>query len=240
MVSSSVPPAVIPDELAPAFDRFRHRVDTLTARLSEGLVEIHTTHGLTYGELLQTHRELRRLATENRAPSSNTFWNTTAYPRSQMLVTAARPLIRTADDAFADATERLGTSVELAMDQHAGLSAIAPGLLRRMIDVGGTVVLTAMPDRADLDLVGERWHRRLRRAAWRTVVPSRLAMSTAALEDRVDRIELELLDQLPWAHGDRLLSAFELAHVDVRTLLREAVTANAGDPADRLLTALEL
>ena len=240
MVSTSLPPAVIPDELAPAFDRFRHRVDRLTATLLVGLHDIHEAHGLSYNELVRTQRALRRLESETRAPSAQSFWDSTAYPRAQMLVTAAQPLIDVAGHTFSDAVSRLSRSVELATVDHQSISPIAPGLLRRMIDVGGNVVCTATPSRDEIDQIGERWHRRLRRAAWKSVVPTQLAMSTTALEDRIDRMELELLEQLPWAHGDRLLSAFELAHVDIKTMIRTASRASTSDPVDRELSALQL
>ncbi len=240
MVSTSLPPAVIPDELAPAFDRFRHRVDSLTATLLAGMTDIHEAHGLTYAELVRTQRALRRLESETRAPSAQAFWDTTAYPRAQMLVTAAEPLVEQAGHAFGDAANRLTRSVELATESHQSISTIAPGLLRRMIDVGGNVVRTATPSRDGIDQIGERWHRRLRRAAWKSVVPSQFAMSTAALEDRIDHMELELLEQLPWAHGDRLLSAFELAHVDVKAMIRSASQASITNTVDRELSALQL
>ena len=71
-------------------------------------------------------------------------------------------------------------------------------------------------------------------------MPTQLAMSTTALEDRIDHMELELLEQLPWAHGDRLLSAFELAHVDVKTLIREAAAPSTPEPVERELSELHL
>ena len=36
--------------------------------------------------------------------------------------------------------------------------------------------------------------------------------------------ELELFDQAPWTHDDRLLSAFELANADVRAYLRDRLS----------------
>jgi hypothetical protein len=36
----------------------------------------------------------------------------------------------------------------------------------------------------------------------------------------IARVEMALLDRAPWSHGDRLLSAFELAHLDIGRRLR--------------------
>ncbi len=79
-------------------------------------------------------------------------------------------------------------------------------------------VLEAVPSGHGIHDLGSWWHRRLRRAAVRRSLPALpRAWPAGRIDIVVGRAELELLDGPPWAHGDRLLSAFELAHSEIRT-----------------------
>jgi hypothetical protein len=72
------------------------------------------------------------------------------------------------------------------------------------------------------------WHRRLRRAAIATSIPSILLAAPVDAELIVARKEMDLLARSPWSHADRLLSAFELAHIEIRhRILGEPVNTPA-------------
>ncbi len=240
MVAQPLPASRIPDALAPSFDRFRHRAERIHGELSRGLDGVYSAHQLTYTELMATQRELRRLDTESRAPAPQAFWDTSAHPRAQILVTAATAVIDRGADELQDALGRLRQSVDLLEASAPAQTATTPGLTRHVVDDAADRIASAMPSREPLDRVGERWHRRLRRSAWLQTVPGRVWAPSTDLDDQIDRAELVVLETLPWAHGDRMLSAFELAHVDIRNHLRRRLTLATGDPAEALLAAIRL
>lgn len=64
------------------------------------------------------------------------------------------------------------------------------------------------------------WHRRLRRAALIRSIPSVLMATPIEAELVIARAEMALLERQPWSHADRLLTAFELAHVQIDRRLR--------------------
>ncbi len=86
-------------------------------------------------------------------------------------------------------------------------------------------IASSQLDAEPLNRLGRRWQSQLRRAAIVSVLPRILISSARDAEDLIAAAEVKLLDQAPWAHDDRLLSAYELAHADVRVLLRDRLTA---------------
>ena len=80
-------------------------------------------------------------------------------------------------------------------------------------------VLDAIPPPDPINELGEWWQRRLHRGALVRSLP-RLLLSGVEAELVVGTAELALLDGPPWSHGDRLLSAFELAHSEIRSQTR--------------------
>ncbi len=90
-----------------------------------------------------------------------------------------------------------------------------------------TATLATLPaprlSRVPLDQVGACWQRRLRVTSIARIVVPLLIAPASQTHDRVLQSELQLLTRAPWQHGDRLLSAYETAHGEIREYLREAV-----------------
>ncbi len=150
-------------------------------------------HGLQRRELMAYQRAVHALTRAGRAPTPDEFWAATAQPRAQRLLDAARAAIDT----------------ELAPLARAGA----------LVSAGD--VAAALPSTTEIDELGQWWQRRLRRAATLRALPDVAAGRPGAAEVTIAHHEMWLLDQPPWSHGDRLLSAFELAHAELRRHGRE-------------------
>ncbi|MEZ5408834.1 MAG: hypothetical protein R2761_12465 [Acidimicrobiales bacterium] len=163
------------------------------AGLREALDRVCREHGLSRRELMAYQRAVHALQRVGQAPTPDEFWAATAQPRAQRLLDAARAAI----DAELEPLARSGARVS-AGD-----------------------VAAALPSTADIDELGQWWQRRLRRAATLRALPDVAARLPGAAELTIAHHEMGLLDQPPWSHGDRLLSAFELAHAEIRRHGRE-------------------
>lgn len=168
------------------------RPDSLTG-LRQALDQVRREHGLGRRELMAYQRAVHALRRAGQAPTPDEFWAATAQPRAQRLADAARAAI----DAELEPLARSGALVS-ASD-----------------------VATALPSTQDIDGLGQWWQRRLRRAATLRALPDVAARLPDAAELTIAHHEMWLLDQPPWSHGDRLLSAFELAHAEIRRHGRE-------------------
>ena len=144
------------------------------------------------------------------------------------------------DDAIVDEGERLAEAIErfLTATSRSTLEPWVSGAEgRAAIQQTGTAavdrLLGAVPPSDSIDDLGEWWQRRLHRRALLRAVP-RFLTSRASAEAIVGAVELDVLDASPWCYGDRLLSAFELAHAEIRRQangLAEDLTARILDRA---------
>ncbi|MGI9611370.1 MAG: hypothetical protein ACR2QO_00560 [Acidimicrobiales bacterium] len=132
----------------------------------------------------------------------NDYWSAVALPRARRLVAEAVDLI-----------DRSG------IDRHVVASHGGHGDRGR-----GDGLMSELGPPVPIRHVSAWWHRRLRRAALIRSIPSVLMATPIEAELVVARAEMALLDRQPWSHADRLLTAFELAHVQIDRRLR-------GEPA---------
>lgn len=209
-------------------------VDYVVDRLRCRLRVLVQTHGLTRRELVRVQQGIARLDRAGMAPSSNDFWTWTAQPRARVLIDRAGELI---DDELALVIAEVGFGAGNAVGSAQGQAAHGTGgppttAFAPHLDLAGRV-LPILPRSDDLDDLGRWWQRRLRRAAAARAAPRALAGTTAEIGLAVSRTEMQLLDRAPWAHGDRLLSAFELAYADIERL----GTARVQEAQDRLAWA---
>jgi len=68
----------------------------------------------------------------------------------------------------------------------------------------------------EIDDLGRWWQDRLRRKAVVSVASRILTSPLRHFELIVSAAEMDILERPPWSHDDRLLSAFELAHSELR------------------------
>jgi hypothetical protein len=142
-------------------------------------------------------------------------------PAAQRLIDDAKAVIDDEMEAFASESVSFRRSARLLTDGDPVRLARAQQTLTEALDTMETIAL----DPAPLDEIGDRFQRRLRRSASASLLPRSFLISPSETERIVDRLELELLDVAPYAHCDKLLVAFELAHADVRAYVRDHVRA---------------
>ncbi|MEM8922581.1 MAG: hypothetical protein AAGD35_03695 [Actinomycetota bacterium] len=174
--------------------------ELIVERLRSRLRTTVAAHGLSRRELIDVQRGVMRLQHIGLAPSGDDFWYSTALPRSRTFIERVRTVI---DDELGVLIADVGYSWATTAIDGRPHGDVLEG------------VLPILPRSADLDELGWWWQRRLRRAAIRTAIPRLLRARTGDLSLVLARAEMQLLDQPPWAHGDRLLSAFELAYAEI-------------------------
>lgn len=206
------------DHLLEVSQRLATRTAVIEQRLNERLEAVRAVYDLTPRALLSSHRQLRELGVLGTDPSPTEFWDVTANPLAQAMVEAASRVIDDEISIFEDAVDRFRRSLTtLVMTTGDDCRPAAAEVLQQCIDQ----MVSCGLDRDPINELGAQWQLRLRRAASRSLFPKLMLVSTHNSEPLIAVAEMALLDTSPWAHDDRLLSAFELAHADVRQHLRD-------------------
>lgn len=217
-------------------------------RLNRRLQQTVDQHDLGRKELLSAHRDAVRLERAGALAGPTEYWQRSALPRAALLVDPSMAALVDEGDNLGRSLDHFLCNLDQARhpwaDTDSGRIA-ATQASARAIDR----MLQAVPSAHTIHSLGSWWHRRLRRAAVLQALPQ-LARAGAAgqIDIVIGRAELDLLNGPPWAHGDRLLSAFELAHSEIRTqteLVMEGLTARVArrgrpflDPRQRITIEL--
>ncbi len=186
-------------------------------RLRARLDNIRRVHDLDWRALLVSHREVLGLHQLGVAPSALEFWSGTATPATEALIGEACLAIDEELVEFHRIARRFARGAVAA----SRLPGYDPTPFDEELTRSVELLAGCNIDRAPLDRLGTRWQAKLRRTAQRTILPKLLLVPLRTADALVARHEMALLEQAPWAHDDRLLSAFELAHADIRSHLRE-------------------
>lgn len=206
------------DQLLEISQRLVTRTAVIEQRLNERLEAVRAVYDLNPRALLSSHRQLREMAAQGTDPSPTEFWEVTANPLASAMVEAASRVIDDEIGIFEDAVSRFRRSLTTyVMSTGDDCRPEAADVLQKSIDQMASCGL----DRGPINELGAQWQQRLRRAATRSLFPKIMLVSTNKSEPLISVAEMSLLDQSPWSHDDRLLSAFELAHADVRQHLRD-------------------
>lgn len=241
-------PTAIPAELGRLFDRLDADARSSGTRLNQRLQQTVDQHDLDRKELLTAHRNAIRLDRADSLAGPTEYWQQSALPRAALLVDPSMA-------ALVDVGDELGRKLDRFLldlddvghpwtDTETGRAASTQASAQAI-----DRMLQAVPSSHTIHSLGSWWHRRLRRAA---VLRSLPLLPRAGFAGQMDivigRAELDLLNGPPWAHGDRLLSAFELAHSEIRTqteLVMEGLTARVArrgrpylDPKQRVTIEL--
>jgi hypothetical protein len=205
------------DHLRCISERLTQRTAVIESRMRKRMESVRLAYDLDARALLSSHRQVKELSKFGAAPSPIEFWGVTANPRGQALVHAASAVI---DDELREldrALERFRRSI-VASAKH---PAYEPEVFRAVLAEQLERLAACQMDPGPINKLGARWQGRLRRAAALSLYPRLLFVSANQSDPLIAQAEMALLDAGPWAHDDRLLSAFELAHADVRVYLRE-------------------
>lgn len=190
--------------------------------LSERLEQVISQHDLDKRELLAAEKDIRRLSRIGAVPNPTEYWQRAALPRAAELVEASitviveeAEILGTAIDDFYEPMERGELSSWAGTAEGRAISRQSAGRAVSMLAEG-------VQPSEEIHLLGQWWQQRLRRAAAIRSLPQlfRFGVDVDAV---IGRTELQLLDGPPWTHSDRLLSAFEIAHNEIRTQIDLAV-----------------
>ena len=185
-----------------AFDQLKVRLDV-----------VRSAHDLEWRGLLSEQRKIAALRRAGMAPTADEFWSEAALPMAEQLRLAACAVIDEELDLVNEAVAHL-----LRVTDKTNSAWPAPQVVRAVAGLR-----QAQLDDVPINRIGERWQRRLRTAAVRRVAVPILISPANETRDRVLQSELRLLTSTPWQHGDRLLSAYEAAHSDIRSHLRTSI-----------------
>lgn len=169
---------------------------------------------------MAAQHQITRLRRAGLVPSPTDYWETTAVPRAEILVEHAVDAVLDEGQRLSEAIDRFLTATSRSTlepwitgaDGRAAIQQTGIAAIERLVG--------AVPTSTSIDDLGEWWQRQLHRRAVLRSIP-RLATTRESAETVVGAVELEILDSSPWCYGDRLLSAFELAHAEIRSQAKE-------------------
>ena len=199
------------------------------------LAQAQHHHELDWRSLLSSQREVADQIADGAEPHIEDFWETDAQPRSEELTSRCLHIVDAHLLLLWDAIEVFVEGVRPALAINgAPASAEAMESLRSDVERLIQPVSTAAPDRSMLDELGERWQERMRRQAIRRYIRTGgLAESDISepvgFSAAIDALELKMLNQAPWAHADQLLTAFEVAHAEIRRAIAERLERMLSD-----------
>jgi hypothetical protein len=204
--------------LGEAAQRFERRAESIATRLERQLEATASFHDLSKRQLLASHRSVLKLTRGGSVPTPQEFWEQTAQPQARNMFDAAQAAIDGEAGELNKALQQLATAIRLDIRANAGsidedwpideLCEVAYRGIRRL-------VLTVRILN-EIDELGRWWQGRLRRKATFSVAFRVLTSPLRHFELIVSTAEMALLERPPWSHDDRLLSAFELAHGELR------------------------
>ncbi len=218
------------DDRAPAHDRFARRAQSIAALVARRLEATRSAHDLSERRLWAAHRDLIELHREGGAPTPTDYWEQSAHPRArhflnemmQVIAAEQEELLRAFQQFAVGIAERPGLAAPAREDDSAGHRCF-PGqvddTLAAAIAVAHAGVdefITAASVGNKINEVGAWWQGKLRRKAILATAGKLLITPLGRYEIEVAAAEMRLLAEPPWSHDDRLLSAFELAHSDLR------------------------
>jgi len=198
--------------------RFQRRVESIATLLQRQIEAAASFHDLSKRQLLDSHRSVLKLSEGGLVPTPQEFWKQTAQPRAANLVEAVHTLLDAEADELTKALQQFATGIrlELRADQGSLDPAWTVDELHRVAQEGVSRLAATASALTAIDDLGQWWQTRLRRRAILSAWSKILVSPLDRFELLVSTAEMRLLEQPPWNLDDRLLSAFELAHSDIR------------------------
>lgn len=230
-------PSAIPLEFNELLESLAACASASTGRLAERLLQARDAHDLTKAELIAAQRDVARLHRIGALPAPNEYWKRSALPRAALMIDASMAAIVEEGEALGAALDRFMVEVDESPLDRWSASGAGKATVEHVTAQAIAQLMEAVPPSDSIHALGSWWQRRLRRTAVRGAFPGVLA-SGSQREAVIGKREMELLDRQPWSHGDRLLSAFELAHNEIRTqteLVMEGLTARVGRRGKRFV-----
>jgi hypothetical protein len=203
---------------AQAVRRFERRAASIANRLERQLEAAASFHNLSRRQLQASHRSVEQLSRGGAVPTASEFWEQTARPQARNLFEAATAAIDSEAAELTRALQQFATAIRLEL--RAGGGRLEPDWLiddlHEVAERGVRQVVVTVRSLDQMDELGRWWQGRLRRKAMLSVMSKALTSPLRQFELIVSAAEMQLLEHPPWSHDDRLLSAFELTHSELR------------------------
>lgn len=184
--------------------------------LSERLEQVITQHDLDKRELLTAEKDIRRLSRTDSAPNPTEYWQRAALPRAAELVEASMTVIVDEGDTLGSAIDDFFKPMERGELKHWAGTAEGRAISRQAAGRAVSMLAEGVRPSEEIHILGQWWQQRLRRAAAVRSLPQLFRFGVDA-DAVIGRTEMRLLDGAPWTHSDRLLSAFEIAHSEIKS-----------------------
>lgn len=218
------------DERADASQRFARRAQSIASLLGHRLEMAMEAHDLSEKRLWAAHRDMVDLHRRGAAPTPIHYWETTAHPRAQRFLGEMIDAIAAEEEELMRAFQQFAFSIAERSRRNAPPTDDNP--LDRRPSSGGAdidlatavaVAQTGVDEFLEAAAVGNRinevgawWQGKLRRKAILATAGRLLITPVGRYDAEVAAAEMRLLEKPPWSLDDRLLSAYELAHSDLR------------------------
>ncbi|MDH4277842.1 MAG: hypothetical protein OEW83_07140 [Acidimicrobiia bacterium] len=218
------------DERAQAAEKFAGRAQSIATLLGHRLEAALSAHDLSEKRLWAAHREAAELHRRGGAPTPAEFWDKTAHPLSQHFLSEMIGVIAAEEEELMRAFHRFAFTTAERSRREA--PTVDDNPLDRPRPSGGTDIdlatavaiaqsgaddfIAAAAIGSRINEVGAWWQGKLRRRAIRATAGRLLITPLGRYDLAVSAAEMRLLGEPPWSLDDRLLSAFELAHSDLR------------------------
>ncbi len=232
------PPTAPPTEFVELVEQLDRCAKLSGERLANRLRRALSMHDLNRQELLAAQRDVSRLKRIGALPGPTEYWQRSALPRAALMVDESMAAVVEEGQVLGEAIDRFLTELDRPPLAEWADERLAPTALTDATSGAIGQLIEAVPSATSIDALGSWWQRRLHRAAVVRAIPE-LMSSLAEAELIIGRTEMQLLDRPPWSHGDRLLSAFELAHGEIRTqseLVAEGLTSRVATRGRRYLS----
>lgn len=218
------------DGRAHASVTFARRAQSIATLVARRLATAAAAHDLSEKRLWASHRDMADLHRCGGAPNPIDYWEKTAHPLAQRFLAEMIDVIDGEEEelvrafqqfafAVAERSRRDAPSMDgnpLDVQPPAGASDIDLATAIAVARTGVDEFVAAATVGNRINEVGAWWQGRLRRKAI-LVSAGRLLMTPVGRYDSaVAAAEMRLLAEPPWSLDDRLLSAYELAHSDLR------------------------
>ncbi len=220
-------PSAIPPEFGDLVNDLAECSRSATLRLGERLHQARAAHDLSRSELVKAQRDVARLHRIGALPSPNEYWKRSALPRAATMIDESMSAVVEEGELLGTALDRFMLDLDRSPLQGWGSSTAGKATVDHVTSEAIGQLMDAVPSDESINALGLWWQRRLRRAATVASMP-RLLIAGAKADALIGGREMELLDRPPWSHGDRLLSAFELANSEIKTqteLVMEGLSA---------------
>lgn len=218
------------DERAQAAEKFARRAQSIATLLGHRLEAALSAHDLSEKRLWAAHREVAELHRHGGAPSPAEYWDKTAHPLSQHFLSEMTEVLAAGEEelmrafrkfafAVAEQSRREAPTVDdnpLDRPPPSGGADIDLTTAIAIAESGSEEFLAAAAIGNRINKVGAWWQGKLRRRAILATAGRLLITPLGRYDLEVSASEMRLLGEPPWSLDDRLLSAFELAHSDLR------------------------